>query len=89
MQTRVLQKYNYTSEFMTLRVLANGQDIRSHSHRRTITIEEHETFKPEVMEVLFTLESRRIFNESINMLNIDTDKQAVIRPQPDKISTVQ
>jgi hypothetical protein len=62
---------------MTLKVLANGQYIRSHSHRRTITLEEHETFKREVIEELFTLESRRIFNESMDMLNIDTNKQAV------------
>ena len=75
MQTRVLQKYNYTSEFMTLRVLANGQDIRSQSHRRTITLEEQETFKPEVIEALFTLESRQIFYESMDMLNIDRQKR--------------
>jgi hypothetical protein len=43
-----------------------------------------ETFNPEVTEVLFTLESRQIFNESMNMLNIDTDI-AVTRSQQDKI----
>ena len=37
---------------MTLRILAYCQDITSHSHRRTITLEEHETFKSEVTEPL-------------------------------------
>jgi hypothetical protein len=59
------------SEFMTLKSCAYCQDITSHSHRSTITLEEHETLKSEVTEVLFTLESRRIFPESMDMLNID------------------
>ena len=55
--------------------------------RRTITLEEQETFKPEGTKVLFTLECRRIFNESMDMLNIDTHKHySITTGEPDKLS---